>query len=58
LLEYGVMGAAIILLIARYVETLVTYLYVRNRTLFPYSWLLLVLLLLIIIYYLNKMQLI
>jgi len=58
LLEYGVMGAAIILLIARYVETLVTYLYVRNRKLFPYSWLLLVLLLVIIIYYSNKMQLI
>ena len=58
LLEYGVMGAAIILLIARYVETLVTYLYVRNRTIFPYSWLLLVLFLLTIIYYLNKMQLI
>ena len=58
LLEYGIMGAALILLIARYIETLVTYLYARNRKLFPFSWLLLVLFFLAIIYYFNKMLLI
>ena len=58
LLKYGIMGAALVLLIARYVEILVSYLYVRNLKLFPYSWLFLVLFFLAIIYYFNKMQLI
>jgi O-antigen/teichoic acid export membrane protein len=58
LLEYGVMGAALILLTARYVETLVTYIYARNNTLFPFSWLLFILFFLMIIFFFIRIQII
>ena len=58
LLDYGIVAAAIILLIARYIETLVTFIYIRNQRFFKYSEMLLLCFSIIIVYLFYKMQVI
>ena len=55
LLDYGIVAAAIILLIARYIETLVTFIYIRNQRFFKYSEMLLLCFSIIIVYLFYKM---
>ena len=50
LLDYGIMAAALILLIARYVETVVTYIFIRNQRIFHFSGVLLLCFLFIVFY--------
>ena len=55
LLDYGIIAAALILLIARYVETLVTYLFIRNQRIFHFSGVLLLCFLLIVVYFVFQL---
>jgi O-antigen/teichoic acid export membrane protein len=55
LLDYGIMAAALILLIARYVETVVTYIFIRNQRIFHFSGVLLLCFLPIVVYYLFQL---
>lgn len=55
LLEYGIMGAALILLIARYVETLVAYFFVKNHRFFNFSGALIICFFFIILYCLLQL---
>jgi len=55
LLDYGIMAAALILLIARYIETVVTYLFIRNQRIFHFSGVLLLCFLLIVVYSLFQL---
>jgi O-antigen/teichoic acid export membrane protein len=55
LLDYGIMAAALILLIARYVETLSSYLFVRRQRIFNKSGLILLSFIPIIIYSISKL---
>jgi O-antigen/teichoic acid export membrane protein len=55
LLDYGIMAAALILLMARYVETVVTYLFIRNQRIFHFSGVILLCFLLIIVYSLFQL---
>jgi len=55
LLDYGIIAAALILLIARYIETVVTYLFIRNQRIFHLSGVLLVCFLLIVVYLLFQL---
>jgi O-antigen/teichoic acid export membrane protein len=55
LLDYGLIAAALILLMARYVETVVTYLFIRKQNVFYFSGILLFCFLPIIIYSLFKL---
>ena len=56
LLDYGIMAAALILLIARYIETVITYLYVIGEGIFRSHFVLIVCFLPIIIYYLSRLN--
>jgi O-antigen/teichoic acid export membrane protein len=51
LFDYGIMAAALILLMARYVETVVTYLFIRNQRFFHFSGILLLCFIFVIFYY-------
>lgn len=55
LFDYGIMAAAMILLVARYVETVVTYSFVRKQGFFHLSGVLLLILLSIIFYFLFQL---
>jgi len=55
LLDYGITAAALILLIARYVETVVMYIFIRNQRIFHFSGVLLLCFLLIVIYILFQL---
>lgn len=55
LLDYGLIAAALILLVARYVETVVTYLFIRNQNIFYFSGVLLLCLLVVIVYSLFRL---
>jgi O-antigen/teichoic acid export membrane protein len=58
LLEYGIMAAALILLIARYVETVLTYLLISRQRIFNKSGFILFIFVLPILYYLYKLSII
>jgi hypothetical protein len=58
LLEYGIMAAALILLIARYVETVLTYLFISRQRIFNKSGFILFIFALPILYYLYKLSII
>ena len=51
LLDYGIMAAALILLMARYVETVVAYLFVRQQGIFNKSGLILLVFMIPIFYF-------
>ena len=55
LLDYGIMAAALILLIARYVETVTTYLLIRKQRIFKKSGFILLSFIPIIIYSISKL---
>ena len=56
LLDYGIIAAALILLVARYIETVITYLYVIKEGIFRSHFMLIICFLPIIIYYLSRLN--
>ena len=55
LFNYGILAAAVILLISRYVETLVTYFFIRNQGIFHFSGIILLCFFVITAYSLLQM---
>jgi len=55
LLDYGIMAAALILFVARYVETVATYLFVRRQRVFNKSGLILIAFILPVVYFMYKL---
>jgi len=55
LLDYGIMAAALILLVARYVETVVTYFFIRRQRIFNQSGFVLFIIVLPVPYFLYKL---
>ncbi|MDC0599160.1 oligosaccharide flippase family protein [Candidatus Pseudothioglobus singularis] len=55
LLDYGIMAAALILLVARYVETVVTYFFIRRQRIFKKSGFVLLTIALPVAYFLYKL---
>ena len=58
LLDYGIIAAALILLVARYVETVSTYLFIRQQRIFYMSGLILFSFIFPIIYFLFKLSIV
>lgn len=58
LLDYGIMAAALILLIARYIETITTYLFIRQQEVYKNSGLMLIAFVLPVAYFLYKLPII
>jgi hypothetical protein len=58
LIDYGIIAAALILLIARYVETVSTYLFIRQQRIFYMSGLILFSFIFPIIYFLFKLSIV
>jgi O-antigen/teichoic acid export membrane protein len=55
LIDFGIMAAALILLFARYIETLVTYLFIRKQRIFYFSGMLLLCFSFVISYYMFQL---
>jgi len=55
LLDYGIVAAALILFVARYVETVATYLFVRRQRVFNKSGLILIAFILPVVYFMYKL---
>jgi len=55
LLDYGIMAAALILFVARYVETIFTYLFIRRENIFHMSELILFIFFPVIVYYFSRL---
>ena len=58
LFDYGLIAAAIILLVSRYIETAVTFFFVRSQKIFNYSSVILLFFLVLVLYSLLQLQVI